>query len=179
MATAVAGKSHAGKKLKSYTIEYKVEAVEWHRKNGKNVSLTANKFGVDRKREWNAKYDQLAGQCHGKQKKKRYTEVKINNINRLYSNDWNQYFIIGGCIASNDLDVAVFEYLEEECSEGRCVRNCDLQEKACDVAASLNLPNFKVSPQWMARWKRRWNVGRRRGTNTSQKVPTDYEEQLL
>ena len=41
--------------------------------------MTANKFGVDRKRvrEWNAKYVQLAGQCHGKQKK-RYTEVKFN-----------------------------------------------------------------------------------------------------
>ena len=44
--------------------------MEWHRKNGDNVSLTANKFGVDRVRECNAKYDQLA-ECHGKQKKKR------------------------------------------------------------------------------------------------------------
>ena len=70
-------------------------------------------------------------------------------------------FVIGGCIASDDLDVAVFQYLEE-CSEGRCVRNCDLQEKARDVAASLNLPTFKASPQWMAKWKSRWNVGRLR-----------------
>ena len=55
MATAVVRQYHAGKKLKSYTIEFKVEAVEWHRMNGDNVSLTANKFGVDRKRarEWN------------------------------------------------------------------------------------------------------------------------------
>ena len=59
--------------LNRYTIEFKVEAVEWHRINGENVSLTANQFSVDRKRvrECNAKYDQLAGQCHGKQKKKR------------------------------------------------------------------------------------------------------------
>lgn len=73
MSTVAAGRSHAGKKLKSYTIEFKVEALEWHRINGENVSLTANQFSVDRKRvrEWNAKYDQLAGQCHGKQKKKR------------------------------------------------------------------------------------------------------------
>ena len=49
MATAVVRQSHAGKKLKSYTIEFKVEAVEWHRMNGDNISLTANKFGVDRK----------------------------------------------------------------------------------------------------------------------------------
>ena len=87
-------------------------------------------------------------------------------------------FVIGGCIASDDLDVAVFQYLEEERSEGRCVRNCDLQEKARDVAASLNLPTFKASPQWMARWKSKWNVGRHRGTIASQKVPIDYREQL-
>ena len=48
MATAVVQQCHAGKKLKSYTIEFKVEAVGWHRKNGDNVLLTANKFGVDR-----------------------------------------------------------------------------------------------------------------------------------
>ena len=71
MATAVVRQCHEGKKLKSYTIEFKVEAVEWHRKNGDNVLLTANKFSVDRKRvrEWNTKYDQLAAKCHGRQKK--------------------------------------------------------------------------------------------------------------
>ena len=71
-AAVIARRSHEGMKLKSYSIEFKVEAVEWHRQNGENVSLTANKFGVDRKkvRDWNTKYDQLAGRCHGKQKKK-------------------------------------------------------------------------------------------------------------
>ena len=85
---------------------------------------------------------------------------------------------IGGCIASNELDVAVFKFLEEERSEGRCVRNCDLQQKALEVASSLSLPNFTASHQWLSRWKKRWNVGRRRGTNTSQRVPADYQEQL-
>ena len=33
---------------------------------------------------------------------------------------------VGGCIASSELDVAVFQFLEEERSEGRCVCNCDL-----------------------------------------------------
>lgn len=65
--------SHSGGKLKSYTIEFKVETVEWHRMNGENVSLTSKKFSVDRKRvgEWNTKLDQLLAQCTGKQKKKR------------------------------------------------------------------------------------------------------------
>ena len=71
-AAVIARRSHEGMKLKSYSIEFKAEAVEWHQQNRENVSLTANKFGVDRKkvRDWNTKYGQLAGQCHGKQKKK-------------------------------------------------------------------------------------------------------------
>ena len=73
----------------------------------------------------------------------------------------------------------MFEFLEEERSEGRCVRNCDLREKALEVAASLNLPNFKASPQWMAIRKRRWNVGRPRGTNTSQRVKSSYYTSAL
>ena len=65
--------SHNGGKLKSYSIEFKVEAVEWHRMNGENVTLTSKKFSVDRKRvrEWNTRYDQLVAHCSGKQKKKR------------------------------------------------------------------------------------------------------------
>ena len=81
---------------------------------------------------------------------------------------------VGGCIASNELDVAVFQFLEEERSEGRYVRNCDLQQKAMEMAAGLNLPSFKASNMWLSRWKKRWNVGRRRGTNTSQREPADY-----
>ena len=65
--------SHAGRKLKSYTVEFKVEAVEWRRMNGENCSLTARAFGVDRKRirEWEGKYDSMVSMCHGKSKKKR------------------------------------------------------------------------------------------------------------
>lgn len=57
----------------NYTIQNKVDIVEWHRKNGTNVSKTARHFEVDRKRvrEWNMKYQVLVQQCHGKTKMRR------------------------------------------------------------------------------------------------------------
>ena len=78
--------SHSGGRLKSYTIEFKVEAVEWHRMNGENVSMTSKKFSVDRKRvrEWNTKFDQLLAQCSRKQKKKRKIHQGKQNKRKLY-----------------------------------------------------------------------------------------------
>ncbi|KAG0416846.1 hypothetical protein HPB47_006073 [Ixodes persulcatus] len=57
----------------SYTIQKKEEIVEWHRKDGIDVSKTARHFEVDRKRvwEWNTKYQVLVQQSHGKTKLKR------------------------------------------------------------------------------------------------------------
>lgn len=72
----------------------------------------------------------------------------------------------------------VYEYLEDERSEGRAVTNISLQEKAREVAASMSLVGFAASPMWLWRRKRRWNIGRRQATNCSQKVPADYKEQL-
>ena len=45
-----------------------METGEWHRLNGENLSLTARKLGVDRKRvrEWERPYDKLLPLCHGK-----------------------------------------------------------------------------------------------------------------
>ena len=64
---------YIGKKNRSYTVEFKVEAVKWHQMNGENCSLTARTSGVDRKRirEWEKPtYDKLLPLCCGKTKKK-------------------------------------------------------------------------------------------------------------
>ena len=37
---------------------------------------------------------------------------------------------------------------------------------------------FKASPGWIQRWKRRNRVAIRRGTNVSQKLPEDYADQV-
>lgn len=54
-----------------------------------------------------------------------------------------------------------------------------LMEKAKMYAAEQNIDGFKASRGWLHRWKRRYHVGIRRGTNVSQKAPKDYLDQLL
>ena len=74
--------SHAGKHINSYTVEFKVEVVEWHRKNGENCSLTSRQYGVDRKRirEWEKAYDRLVPLCHGKTSKKKKLQEGLSSI---------------------------------------------------------------------------------------------------
>ena len=86
--------------------------------------------------------------------------------------------LLGKDVTSQELDVAVFQFLEMERSKGRCVRNKDLQEKALEIADTLGLSAFKASPQWLCSWKKRWNIGFRRGTSCAQRVPADFQEQL-
>jgi transposase-like protein len=149
-------------KIRSYTVDFKVRAVETLRNDpDHNISAVAKSFSIDRKRlrEWEKSYDKILEAHFGKGKKSR----------KLHP---------GAEVISLELDVAVFEYLEEERSEGRIVRNKDLKAKALVIAQGLGLGAFKASSNWLWRWKRRWDVGMRRSTNCSQRVPADYQEQL-
>ena len=130
-----------------------------------------------RVREWERSYDKLQPLCHGKTKKKRklrqgllcsFFLISLTRHNKLPGRE----------IMSQELDVTVFEILEGERTEGRCVRNKDLREKALEIAETLFLPNFKASSQWLARWKRRWNFGFRCGTSSAQRVSADFRDQL-
>ncbi len=79
---------------------------------------------------------------------------------------------------STDLELNLFQYLEEERAQGSVVTNLDLSRKAIRIAEGLALQNFKASPGWLLNWKRRHSVGIRCGTNSSQKVPADFAEQI-
>ena len=57
--------------------------------------------------------------------------------------------------------------------------NTTLQAKAVQIAAGLGLSTFRASSGWLWRWKRRYSVGIRCGTNNSQKVPADYADQIM
>ena len=66
----------------------------------------------------------------------------------------------------------------EERSEGRPLSNACLQAKAAEIGSGLCLSGFKSSSGWLWWWKRRNGVGMRCGTNSAQKVPADYADQL-
>ena len=46
---------------RSYTVKFKLSAIEWHNAKGTNVTKTAQEFGVDRKRirDWLSSEDTL------------------------------------------------------------------------------------------------------------------------
>ena len=80
---------------------------------------------------------------------------------------------------SKELDEKVLEFLEEQRSNGLAVSNIVLLRKGSEIAGGLRLQGFKCTSSWLQRWKGRYNVGYRRGTNVSQKVPADYADQIL
>ena len=79
---------------------------------------------------------------------------------------------------SPELDQRLLEFLKEERSAGRPLSNACLQAKAAEIGSGLRLCGFKSSPGWLWRWKRRNGVGMWCGTNSAQKVPADYADQL-
>lgn len=146
--------------MHSYTVQKKIEVVQWHRLNGKNVHRTSRQFKLDRKRirEWDKKYEVLLQQNFGKSKLRR----KLGN---------------GAPVFSEEVDDALFEFLECERSAGRAVSNRLLSEEAVRLANNLQLGNFVASSMYLKRWKARFGVSMRQATNESQKVPEDCAEE--
>ena len=153
-------------KQSSYTVKYKLEAVNWYRDNGESIRKTAGYFKVDRKRirEWIQKEDELKAHSHGSDAKKR----KINS---------------GGEVINKDLEAEVLEYLIDQRAKGIAVSNEDLKTKALEIARDIDdtsgkLANFKASEGWLRRWKKRNNVAILRGTSEAQKIPADYGDKI-
>ncbi|KAH7978654.1 hypothetical protein HPB49_006300 [Dermacentor silvarum] len=82
----------------------------------------------------------------------------------------------GAPVFSEEVDDALFEFLERERSPGRAVSNRLLSEEAVKIAHSLQLGNFLASSQYIKRWKQRFGVTMRQATNESQKTPEDFTE---
>ena len=100
--------------------------IDWLRKSDCNVSKAAREFEVDRKRarEWNQKYEVLKSNSVGS--KAKHHKIGESGRNPL----------------STDLDLRVFQYLEEERAEGRVVTNSDLTRKALQIALGLGITNL-------------------------------------
>ncbi|KAH6925308.1 hypothetical protein HPB50_003399 [Hyalomma asiaticum] len=126
---------------------------------GRNVHATARHFSIDRKRvrEWDKKFESLLQENFGTAKLRR----KLSN---------------GAPVFSEEVDDALFEFLERERSAGRAVSNRLLSEEAVKIAHSLQLGNFAASSQYIKRWKQRFGVTMRQSTNESQKTPDDFSE---
>lgn len=146
-------------KINSYTISKKLEIIQWHKDNGSVCHRTSKHFGIDRKRirDWLSKEEILMANNHGEKKQAR----------KLAS---------GRRPLSEELDDALFEFFEKERENGFAVSNRMLEDEALKIAASIGLLEFKASSMYIKRWKKRFNISMRRGTNESQKLPDDYVE---
>ncbi|KAM7306342.1 hypothetical protein ISCGN_010065 [Ixodes scapularis] len=142
--------------MQSHTVQKKIKVMEWHRRNGKNLHLTARQFKLDRKRirEWEKNCEVLLQQNFGKLKLRQ----KLRN---------------GAPVFSKEVDDALFKFLERERSAGRAVGNKRLSEEALRNAIKLQLGKFVHIRQYLKRWKQRFNVFMRQATNDSQKVPEE------
>ena len=58
------------------------------------------------------------------------------------------------------------------------VTNNMVRTKAVQIVGGLSIQGFKGSNGWLWRWKKRYGVGMRAGTNSAQQSPSDYCELL-
>ena len=73
----------------------------------------------------------------------------------------------------------LFEFLEEERSEGRQVSNEMLRLRTLHIADRLQIERTSTSAGWIARSKECFGVGIQCGTNSSQYVPANYADKLM
>ena len=72
----------------------------------------------------------------------------------------------------------MFEFLEDETSEGRLILNQVLRTKAIQIIGGLKTEGFKASCGWLSQWNQRYNVGMNVGTHNAQSVPSGYADLL-
>ena len=140
---------------KSHTREFKLEVVEFLKKNG-NVSLTARKFGVANKkvREWRASEKQIQEQSRG-------------------------------CRASGRGRTAFFPLMEERLHkefldlrrEGKKVRRWWFESRGKQLMKEHypTANEFQFSDHWFRRFRLRYKISLRAETHVSQKCPSSLE----
>ena len=123
---------------RSYTVQYKLNVLDWYYAHGENKKQTAKHFDVDRKRirDW-LKFEQqfrMEPQS-GMQRKKKRTGFSPHY---------------------KDLDKALLEWYKEQKTQSQKVTNQALRIKALELAPQLGYQDtFKASTNWVVAWRRR------------------------
>ena len=158
-----ASQSHAGKKVSSYSTEYKVEAIKFAEEN-KSISSAAKKFNVDRKRirEW--------------QSAKAKLQAADNKRKRLEGGG-RKPFDVG-------LEDELLEWVHERRSSGLRVSRAMISHKARAIheqkcKAGQVSPSFIASNGWVQKFMARNGLSVRRRTTESQKDPDRLIDKLI
>ena len=155
--------SHAGRKVISYSTEYKLEAIT-SAEESKSISSVAKKFNVDRKRirEW--------------QSTKAKLQAADNKRKRLDGGD-RKPFDIG-------LEDELLEWIHERRSSGLRVSRAMILHKARasheqKCKAWQVSPSFIASNGWVQKCMARNGLSVRRRTTESQKDPDRLIDKLI
>ena len=68
------------------------------------------------------------------------------------------------------------KWVLEEADDGILITNSDMAEKAKEIAADQNIPNFKASPGWITKTKRKTGLSLRKVTHTARKIEFSEED---
>lgn len=122
---------------RSYTVQFKLDALDWYYKNGENKNLTAKMFNVDRKRirDWLQDETNLR------------SDPTPERTKRKRSNSLPQF---------KEIEAALYQYYCEQREKGLKPKNAELRAKGLEYASEFGYHNsFKASVHWLCNWKRR------------------------
>ena len=140
-AAAVAAGMGGPAPYRSYTVQFKLNALDWYYKNGENKNLTAKMFQVDRKRirDWLLDEPNLR------------SDPTPERTKRKRSHCLPHY---------KEIETALYHYYIEQREKGLRPKNVELRAKSLEFAAEYGYGDaFKASVHWLCNWKRRNKIG--------------------
>lgn len=126
---------------RSYTVQFKLNTLDWYYRNGENKNLAAKMFSVDRKRirDWLQDEKNLRSDPNPERTKRKRTC------------SLPQY---------KDIEDALYQFYVAQREKGIKPKNAELRAKSLEFASVLGYREntFKASIHWLCNWKRRNNI---------------------
>ena len=160
---------HKGKKVSSYTLKYKLEAIAYAENN--NISSASKKFNVDRKhiREWKDKKEELLflkNKDHGAKRK------RLEGAGRKPLDQQMEEVLIEWIYDRREKGLRVSRKLFMK--KALYTYNEKLKESDCDGGTT-----FVASTGWLQKFMRRNGLSLRRKTSVAQKDPSKLIYRLV
>lgn len=130
-----------GRVRKSYTLQYKLEVVQWVEEHESSLRQASKQFGITRRvlRTW----------CEQRNQLREALDSSDPNKRKLHS---------GRPPASEELDRRVLDFLVKQSESDSPVSDHELRSKALELSCQVGLTSFKANQSWLRRWKQRCGV---------------------
>ncbi len=122
---------------RSYTVQFKLNVLDWYYKNGENKKMTAKMFEVDRKRirDWLQDESRLRSDPTPERTRKKRS----------------------GCLPQyREIETEVYQWYIAQKDRGWKPKNSEIRAKGLELAPQFGFQeSFKASASWLCNWKRR------------------------